>query len=189
MLAYLFWHWPKPTVAPHDYEAALRRFHSVLSTSDTTGFVRSFCFGIRGASWANDGSDAFEDWYLVESSAGLDPLNDAAISGRRQAAHDGAAAAAAGGTGGLYRLRRGFALPHAACGYWFSKPDGVSYVELYELLQPVLEEDEVALWGRQMTLGPALEFCLHAQQTLVLPPQLSAIEIRLRPVWPVDVAT
>jgi hypothetical protein len=41
-----------------------------------------------------------------------------------------------------------------------------------------------ALWGRQMTLGPALEFCLHASRPVALPAPLVAVALHCRTVWP-----
>src|SRR5262245_52886820 len=102
LLAYVFWHWRRPTVTQSAYEAAQRRFHQALAAAPPEGFERSFSLALRGARWAAGGGEAYEDWYLVSGSAGLDPLNAAAISASRQAPHDAAAALAAGGTAGLY---------------------------------------------------------------------------------------
>jgi hypothetical protein len=183
MLAYVFWHWRKEDASRANYEATLRRFQDVLAANAPPGFLRSACFGVHGAPWANNSNDAYEDWYVVEGSAALDPLNDAAISGRRQAPHDEAAAGAAGGTAGLYRLRRGIMPASPTVEYWFSKPASLTYPALYELLAPHLA-GESALWGRQMTLGPAREFCLQTTEPLQLLAELEAMTVSLRSVWP-----
>jgi len=98
MLAYTFWHWRKASVPRHDYEARVQQFHLALRAHPSAGFSRSYSLAFIGAPWANAGAEAYEDWYLVEGSAALDPLNEAAISASRQVPHDAAAAAAAGGT-------------------------------------------------------------------------------------------
>jgi hypothetical protein len=114
----------------------------------------------------------------------LDVLNDAAIAAPRQTAHDMAAQAACGGTAGLYRLRHGTALgADARFACWFAKPAGMSYQDLYHALDPLVAAGHVGLWGRQMTLGPTPEFCLHSAERPALPPPLEGLEIELRPVW------
>ena len=185
MLAYVFWHWPRPGFAT-GYEARLARFQQALAAAPPPGFHESFVLALSGAPWANGGADAFEDWYLLGGSGDLDLLNQAAVSSGRQLPHDEAAAAASGGTAGLYRLRLGapvLAPRHAA---WFSKPEGLSYPALFELVRPAIAAADGALWGRQMTLGPAREFCLHSRRRCDLAAVLGAIELPLRRVWPAD---
>ena len=186
MLAYVFWHWPRPDIPAPQYEGRLSGFQAALSASPPPGFRDSFVHAIRGATWANGGGAAYEDWYLVRGSADLDPLNDAAVSSGRQAPHDEAAAAAGGGTAGLYRLRLG--TPVVAPGYavWFSKPDGLSYPALFDFVGPSIESAGAALWGRQMTLGPAREFCVHLRERCAFPAALGVLELPLRRVWPAD---
>jgi len=184
MLAYVFWHWRRAAVTAPDYEAAQRRFHSALGAAPPPGFARSFSVALEGAPWAAGGGQAYEDWYLVDGSAALDPLNEAAISASRQAPHDAAAALAGGGTAGLYSLRLG--APGAAPGTatWFAKPEGMTYRDLFAALEPVVRVEGAAVWGRQMTLGPALEFCLHTRGPAPLPEPMAPFAIRCRPVWP-----
>jgi len=161
MLAYTFWHWKRPDVAQGEYEERQRAFHKALGSAPPPAFEGSSCFAISGAPWAADGAAAYEDWYLVRDSAALDALNAAAISASRQAPHDAAAAVAAGGIAGLYRIRIG-AVPGApTAGLWFRKPAGMSYAELDASLRPIVEARRGALWCRQMTLGPTPEFCLQ----------------------------
>jgi len=183
MLAYVFWHWRQPDIAAADYESRQRDFHDALRASPSPGFVRSFTHAISGASWANRGNDAYEDWYLVESSAALDPLNDAAVSASRQQPHDRAALHAAGGTAGLYRLRGGVAAERPTHATWFGKPAGMTYPDFFSLLRPVVASDRAGLWVRQMTLGPATECCLLGGE-VQLPAPLRGEQINLRPVWP-----
>ena len=185
MLAYVFWHWRRPTATTADYESAQRRFHAALAAAPSPGFSRSFSVAFQGAPWAAGGGEAYEDWYLLDGSAALDPLNAAAISASRQAPHDVAAALAAGGTAGLYSLRQGSPVTVPATLTWFGKPDGMTYRDLITTLEPLTRSAGAALWCRQMTLGPALEFCLHSRDPVPLPAPLAGFAIRCRGVWPV----
>jgi hypothetical protein len=184
VLAYVFWHWRRPEVEAGHYKAAQRRFHEALAAVPPPGFRRSWCLEISGAGWAANGGEAYEDWYLLDDSAAIDPLNAAAVSASRQAPHDAAAALAADGTAGLYSLRLGAADGPPQAASWLAKPAGMSYPDLFAALAPIVRDEEAALWGRQMTLGPALEFCVHAAGPVALPPPLMATPIRCRRVWP-----
>jgi hypothetical protein len=165
MLAYVFWHWPRPEIERGQYLDHLSEFHRTLAANKPPGFQRSVVFGIHGANWLNTDGEAFEEWYLVDDSAALDPLNDAAVSDACEEPHNRVARQAADGTGGLYRLRAGTAadLAKAKFATWLSKPAGVSYKDFYDGLESLTSQTGVALWGRQMTLGPTTEFCIHSQ--------------------------
>jgi hypothetical protein len=54
---------------------------------------------------------------------------------------------------------------------------------MFTALEPLVRAEGAALWGRQMTLGPALEFCLHASRPLTLPPPLVPVGFPCRTVW------
>jgi hypothetical protein len=60
----------------------------------------------------------------------------------------------------------------------------MTYESLYRLLDPLVEVNGAALWGRQMVLGPAPEFCLHARESAPLPAPVEAVAIPLSPIWP-----
>lgn len=185
MLAYVFWHWPRPDVQRQDYEQRQRRFHAAMRDAPSAGYLGSRTYAISGATWTSDAATAYEDWYLVENSGSLDPLNEAAVTASRQAPHDAAAAGAAGGTAGLYRLRRGdvdSVAPEMAA--WFAKPARMSYGELDRVLEPVLGETAGVLWMRQMVLGPTPEFCLQCSRTFRFPAPFEPLWVTLRPVWP-----
>lgn len=185
MLAYVFWHWPNSAIDSRSYEESLVSFHRSLAAVTPEGFNESAVFRIGGAPWIGSGQRGYEDWYLVEGSSALDPLNESAVAGICQQPHHKAAKAAAGGTAGLYRLRQGEPqVGQARYAHWFAKPTGTSYEGLYNELRPGTQGSGVSLWGRQMTLGPTPEFCLLAPRKLELPSRLSPLTLRLEPVWP-----
>ena len=163
MLAYVFWHWPQPQIDHDAYVDHLTAFHRTLAANKPDGFRESVVFRIRNANWLNTDGEAYEEWYLLDDSAAMDRLNDAAVSGVCEEPHNRVAREAEDGTGGLYRLRAGAEdLAQARFAVWLSKPSGVSYKEFYAGLESITSQPGVALWGRQMTLGPTTEFCIHS---------------------------
>ena len=160
MLAYVFWHVPRPGVAVRDYEGLHCEFHDVLREAAVPGFVGVRVFRLGSVPWLNASGPGYEDWHLLDDSAALDRLNAAAVSSHRQQPHDRIAALAGEGTAGLYGLRLGslIAPTHA---YWLSKPERMSYPAFEKSLAPAIDAG-CCLWGRRMTLGPTPEFCLHA---------------------------
>jgi hypothetical protein len=183
LLAYVFWHWRQASAERGAYESAQQAFQRVLTASPSAGFVRSFSHAIAGAPWANQGGEAYEDWYLVRDAASLDPLEEAAVTAGRKAAHDVAASLAASGTAGLYQVKLGVAPTAPRSAQWFSKPAGLSYAQLFGAVEPALAPVDGSLWMRKMTLGPATEFCVLAREPAVLAPQLQMLAFPLRPVW------
>jgi hypothetical protein len=186
-LVYMFWHWPRPDMDRGEYESRQRAFHASLAASSPEGFSHSTSSALSGAPWANDGQDAYQDRYFLRGSASLDALDAAAVSGRRQQAHDAAAASAAGGTAGLYQVRLGEPLPAPRHAVWFSKADGMTYAELFALLTPRVLRGEGALLQRRMVLGPTAEFCVESSAHFGLPATFPQRALRLRPAWPEQV--
>ena len=179
MLAYVFWHWKADSIPAEPYEALARDFHMALRAAPPPGFRGSFAFAIEGAAWIPDGRAAYEDWYLLDSSAALDSLDRAAVAPPRQDPHDAIARAVADGAGGLYRLYAGAPLPDATHALWFRKPAGMSYAALGAALAP-LTSAGTAIWCRQMVLGPAPEFCVHSRGAVEPPPPVRAARLALR---------
>jgi hypothetical protein len=172
LLAYVFWHVPREGAAVREYESLHREFHAVLQRSNVTGLVRVKVYRLGAIPWLG-GKAGYEDWHVLESSAALDVLNRAAVSGMRQLPHDRIAAIAADGIAGLYGIRQGRPVePRIA--YWLSKPSGMSYTDFEVSLAPLIA-DGCCLWGRRMTLGPTPEFCLHAPGARTLPHPALAI--------------
>jgi hypothetical protein len=170
MLAYVFWHWPQPHIDRAEYVEHLVDFQRTLAANKSAGFRESMVYRIRGANWLKTDGEAYEEWYLLDDSAAMDRLNEAAVSGACEEPHNRVAREAADGTGGLYRLRAG-QLAEARFATWLSKPSGVSYRDFYETITGV------TLWQRQMTLGPTTEFCIHSSTPL---DQSSPLEL----IWP-----
>ncbi|MBI4278496.1 MAG: hypothetical protein HY660_08570 [Armatimonadetes bacterium] len=184
MLAYVFWHWRSPEVERAAYADALLEFHRVLAAHRPQGFLGSVVFRTRDAPWAPTNLEVYEDWYLVTGSAALDPLNEAAVSGPRKTPHDAVARWAAGGSGGLYRLRSGGeGVTDATTATWFSKPADTGYDDFFRALRPWTARPGATLWQRQMTLGPATEFCLLAPAPLDSPPGAGAVMLRVERIW------
>jgi hypothetical protein len=165
MLAYVFWHWPQAGVDTKTYVDHLVTFHRTLTENKPVGFQRSRIFRLSGPSWLETNGDAYEDWYLLDDSAALDVINRAAVSGICEAPHNLVAREAAGGIAGLYRLRSG-EIGEARYAVWLSKPDGMSYADFYSTLEAIAG---IALWQRQMTLGPTTEFVIHSLNPIQLP--------------------
>jgi hypothetical protein len=184
MLAYIFWHSRDPHVDKHTYEQRLIDFHQLLQERKPGGFLYSAVYQIAGVPWIADGAEAYEDWYLVENSAALDVLNDAAVDAQRKSTHDLVAHDAMKGVGGLYRLHSGDAdLAKARVAIWFAKPAGTSYETLYATLDPQVQQAGASLWRRQMVLGPAHEFCWHGSENSFLPANFDGLRIPLALLW------
>jgi hypothetical protein len=163
LLAYVFSHRPADGVDVAGYEDSLRQFHAALASAAPSGFVTSNTFRT---------ADGYNDWYMVESSAALDVLNAAAVSGARSAVHDAAARMAAGGSGKLLNLHAGEYFNVDGFEVRFAKPVGTSYVDLYARLQAWTSAPEVSLWRRMMVLGPPPEFSLVTPSEVTLPAEM-----------------
>ena len=173
MLAYVFWHVPRPDAAAREYESRHRIFHAALRATNVVGLRSARVFRLNAIPWLG-GKAGYEDWHLLDDSGGLDVLNDAAVTQARQLPHDRIAALAGEGTAGLYGIRQGVPID-PAIAYWMSKPTGMSYAAFEASLAPMIASG-CCLWGRRMTLGPTPEFCLHAPGERQLPHPSVAIE-------------
>ena len=168
MLAYVFWHVQASEVDAADYEARLAAFHAALREERPAGLELTATVALDAIPWLG-GAAGYEDWYLVDTFAALGVLNAAAVSGSRQASHDAAAAAAHRGVAGVMGHVSGPLLPEwPGWAAWLSKPDGVDYETFHAELWEALGTDASA-WQRQMTLGPATEYCVVAPAEHELP--------------------
>ena len=173
MLAYVFSHRPGPGVDLSAYEDVLHEFHAQLASSRQRGFLGSLTYRI---------GDAYSDWYLLEDSAAMDALNEAAVSGTRTKAHDAAARMAVDGVGKLLSLNAGTHDAAAACEMRFAKPAGMAYADLYASLRPIANAKGAGLWRRMMVPGPPPEFCLTAPSPVELPETLRPEVVRRIPI-------
>jgi hypothetical protein len=69
---------------------------------------------------------------------------------------------------------------------WFSKPAGISYDTFYEHFHQSQGEQQGILWQRQMTMGPALEFCLHSSQESLLAEEMKGVQVKAQPIFTPD---
>jgi hypothetical protein len=168
VLAYVFWHVAAGGVAGPDYEARLAAFHASLRAGEPEWLGPTATLALAGVPWL-EGARGYEDWYLVEDFAALGRLNAVAVSGARKPPHDAAAAVAARGVAGIMGHVAGPLLP-AVLGWaaWLDKPAGVAYADFHTELADAIGPDAAA-WQRQMTLGPATEYCVLAGAERALP--------------------
>jgi hypothetical protein len=174
LLAYVFWHVPRPGSVAREYESAHGAFHGALRAAGVRGLHGVQAFKLDSIPWLG-GLAGYEDWHLLEDSAALDILDRTAVSEARRVLHDRIAAMAGSGTAGLYGLRLGKATA-PAIAYWLSKPDGMNYAAFEASLGPMVDAG-CSLWGRRMTLGPTPEFCLHAPAKCELPYPAQALSL------------
>jgi hypothetical protein len=149
VLAYVFWHRPKADVDRDAYEAAQRAFHETIA-------VPSGCFRLDALPFDQGGG--YEDWYLVENWAELGALNEVATDSASRGGHDRAAELAADGWGAVYALAHGpTEIPIGV--EWRDKERGRPSADFLDSLP------SVAVWRRQLVLGPAPEFCIATSET------------------------
>ena len=160
MLAYVFSHRPAAGVDIGEYEAVLREFHRHLAGATLAGFVSSSTYRT---------GDGYADWYLLENSAALDVLNEAAVTGARESPHRAVARMAVNGAGKLLSLAAGEHVAGARVETRFEKPPGMAYPQLYAALQPLTAGGAAGLWRRMMVLGPPPEFCITSRAGIELP--------------------
>ena len=159
MLGYVFWHRPLPDIDRQRYEEAIVRFQRALALQPPPGFVSATSFQIEAVPWLSD-RPGYEDWYLVEGSWALDPLNAFAITGATQAPHDHAAAQMEEGHGGLYAHAGGEPVTAARSTiYWLTRPRGIKWQPALAMVRGKCPQANV--WRRQMVLGVASEFAVE----------------------------
>ena len=172
MLAYIFWHRPFPHIDSKRYEESIVRFQSDLVRQPPPGLRAAASFRIELVPWLSNHA-GYEDWYLLEGSWAMDPLNGFAVTGPRQSSHDHLAAQMAEGAGGLYTYAGGEILraPQSTV-YWLTRPRGIHW---QADIAPLRDRwRDVVVWRRQMVLGPAAEFAVEVRGDL---------EIEVPPGW------
>lgn len=182
MLAYVFWHWPRPDVSIADYETRMRTFQDALAADGPRELRAARAWRLAGAPWLPAGA-GYEDWYLVDDSAALDTLNAGAVTGPLAGPHNAVASLVAGSAAGLYQTAR--TNPGAldsATARWFAKPAGMPYADFYTQVG----EAQSRLWRRMMVLGPTPEFCLIGApgDDPAIPSGWHPLAVRREPIWP-----
>lgn len=183
MLAYVFWHRRRPEVEAAEYEQALLAFHHQMRDAAPEGMRATATFHIQGAAWIGNEGHEYEDWYLIENSAALERINEAAVTLPMGKAHDAVARMAGEGVAGLYRpLGSEPAGLDAPSTLWFSKPRGISYGALHSRLEAIETGAKDRLWQRMMTLGPTPEFGLLGRGVDALPHAWEGLMVVRRPL-------
>ena len=174
VLAYTFWHQPRPEIDSADYEAGMRRFHQRLAAVPIPGFVDSWTLRVPDLPWLTGGG--YEDWYLIEDFGALGSLATHAVDAARTDSHDAMARSVRDGAGGLYALLTGeFDGPASRSGWagWFTKRPGVSYSRLTA---------ELADSGSKFDAGirKAVEAFAHIRKILCVVSHMQQDELSLR---------
>jgi hypothetical protein len=168
MLAYVFWHRPFSQADRNTYEASVVGFQSELAKRPPPGFIGAASFAIGPVPWLSD-QPGYEDWYLLEASWAMDPLNAFAVAGAVQPAHDSAAAQMDEGHGGIYAHVAGEAITAAESTVcWLTRPRGVEWRPALEAVRA--RYPQANIWRRQMVLGPAGEFAVEVQGDIGIEP-------------------
>lgn len=181
MLAYLFWHAAPDGASAADYERTVVHFGSALADAAIPGLLGNASYAIARTPWL--GERGYEDWAWLQGSWALDVLNELAVSGAMAGPHDAVAKATRhGGFGGLYYLVAGkHRLPADSKVFWLSRPRGIAW---RDALPSIIRSAsaEIAVWRRQMVLGPGTEFALVGPPDLHLavPQGWSALEVERR---------
>ena len=133
------------------------RFQNDLAGSKPPGFIGATSFQIEAVPWLSD-LPGYEDWYLLDGTWAMDPLNAFAISDHVQAPHDSVAAMMEQGHGGLYGHAGGESMPAPRSTiHWLTRPRGIQWQPAIEAVRGSCPQAKA--WRRQMVLGPAAEFC------------------------------
>lgn len=180
MIVYAFWHAPRAGVDAAVYAARLVRFQEELerATSGVTGLGQDpAAYRMAEVPWLNPAPQAYLDLYVLPTTTEMQYLNQAAVSGDRTEPHRLIAELAGPGAGSLYEEWLGTVkasgMKH---GYWFSKPAGMSYAQLKNLLADL--ENKAAVLRRMMVLGPSPEFWVLSQDPVDLPDAIGGTEHR-----------
>jgi hypothetical protein len=180
-LAYVFWHWPRPEVPIDAYEAKIRSFLRSLNSAKPPGLIEGLSFRADALPWSPQGLNLYEDWYVVESFAALETLNEAAVGGDSRGPHDSIAKDYMKGAGAIFRTISGsLPLRESLQATWIEKPTGLSYQSYYDGLAKVVGSRRTDLWRRQMVLGPSPQFCVHSEEPLEVPGDFRPIRSKLQ---------
>jgi len=159
MLAYVFWHAVPDTLVAAEYEKTLLHFGQALAKAKIAGLLDNASYAIDQTPWL--GEPGYEDWAWLEGSWALDALNERAVSGAMEQSHNAIAQMTKhGGFGALYYLVAGnHKVPGDSRVMWLSRPRGIRWRDVIPTFMKSANS-EVAVWRRQMVLGPSTEFAV-----------------------------
>lgn len=182
-LAFVFWHRPRPSVAPAEYEAHLGRFHASLRAEPPVGLLEARGYRASRLPWeeATSAAVAYVDWYVLADFAALGRLNRAAIAAPHRASHDVVAGGSAHGQGSIYELRAGApTLLEDRFEEWGSKPAGRATADHVRALEATAGAEVGSIWQRQLALGPPPEFCRRGRRPST--GASDALRVEVRPI-------
>ncbi len=167
MLAYVFWHAVPDVLATAEYEKKLLYFSHALANAKIPGLLGNASYAINQTPWL--GEPGYEDWAWLEGSWALDTLNERAVSGAMEQPHNMIAQMTKhGGFGALYYLVAGnHKIPADSKVMWLSRPRGINWRDIMPTIMKSANS-EVAVWRRQMVLGPSTEFAVMGPSNLTL---------------------
>jgi len=181
MLAYVFWHAVPDVLAIAEYEEKLLHFSRALANAQIPGLLGGASYAISQTPWL--GEPGYEDWAWLEGSWVLDTLNERAVSGAMEQPHNAIARMTKhGGFGALYYLVAGnHSIPASSKVVWLSRPRGVNWRDIMPTIMQSANS-EVAVWRRQMVLGPSTEFAVigSSDLTLTVPEGWKCLEVDRR---------
>ncbi len=183
MIAYVFWYSARADVDLRKFDEGMRAFHRGLAHHPPPGFASSRSFRTGPLPWA-ERATSYEDWYLVEDFTGLGRLNERAAAGGHAEAHDHVAEYSEQGAGSVYALEAGEASLVPLVMYWFDRPEELTTPTFINETRALVKAAGATLWRRQLSLGPAREYCVHSMARLDLP--FPAHEVTPQSlIWPV----
>ncbi len=167
MLAYVFWHAVPNVSAAAEYEKKLLHFGRALADAKIPGLLGNASYAIGATPWL--GEPGYEDWSWLEGSWALDALNERAVTGAMEQPHNAVAQMTKhGGFGALYYLVAGdHETPADSKVMWLSRPRGIRWRDVMPSIVKSANS-EVAVWRRQMVLGPSTEFAVIGPSNLSL---------------------
>jgi len=167
VLAYVFWHAAPDISAIAEYEKKLLHFGHALANAKVPGLLGNASYAISQTPWL--GESGYEDWAWLEGSWVLDTLNERAVSGAMEQPHKAIAQVTKhGGFGALYYVVAGeHKIPGDSKIMWLSRPRGISWRDIMPTITKSANS-EVAVWRRQMVLGPSTEFAVIGPPKLTL---------------------
>lgn len=184
MLAYTVWHHASDESKLEHYQNSLIQFHQTMAEEKPQGYISSKLFTMPSVPWMGETQTIFMDWYLIEDSASLDPLNDSVLAGTRKTSHDAVADNTSGGVTALYQPKLGNdQISNVNFITWVSKPKGMKYPNFFQELNFILHDKDASCWMRYMALGPGPEFCVVANHEMEWDEKFQPLVRKVDKIW------